>query len=90
MKLNLKKAIPILTSALLVGSSFAAAAISSVDQWKSFGTDTAIVFGSDGAAVDSAAAGILGMALQAALTGVSAEPTIQGEVIKLEKSGNKY
>ncbi|MEM2713963.1 MAG: hypothetical protein QXS07_02100 [Candidatus Pacearchaeota archaeon] len=87
MKLNLKKAIPILTSALLVGSSFAAAAISSVDQWKSFGTDTVIVYGSDGMAEDSAAAGILGMALQAALTGATTT-SVTGEAHLIEAPGN--
>ncbi|MEM2932872.1 MAG: hypothetical protein QW622_01515 [Candidatus Pacearchaeota archaeon] len=87
MKLNLKKAIPILTSALLVGSSFAAAAISSVDQWKSFGTDTAIVYGSEGMAEDSAAAGILGMALQAALSGATTT-AVSGEAHLIEAPGN--
>jgi hypothetical protein len=55
MKLNFKKALPILATGLLVGSSFAFA-ISSIDQWKSFGSDTAIVIGADAMAIDTIAA----------------------------------
>ncbi|MEM4318512.1 MAG: S-layer protein [Candidatus Pacearchaeota archaeon] len=88
MKLNLKKAIPILTSALLVGSSFAAAAISSVDQWKSFGTDTAIIIGANAASEDTIASNDFTAALQAALSGAATTP-VTGEAHLIKAPGNE-
>jgi hypothetical protein len=84
MKLNFKKALPILATGLLVGSSFAFA-ISSIDQWKSFGSDTAIVIGADAMGIDTIAAGDFQAALSA---GGGVQPGVSPAVAKLE-SGKK-
>jgi len=86
MKLNLKKAIPVLTSALLMGSSLAFA-ISSIDQWKNFGSDVAIVYGAPPASSEDAAGAIeFVKALSAVSQGPSAPVT--GEAHLIEAPGN--
>jgi len=82
MKLNLKKAIPVLTSALLMGSSFAFAAISSIDQWKNFGSDVVIVVGQDSAGIDTVGAGDFQAALSAVSQGPSAQVTGEAHLIE--------
>lgn len=86
MKLNLKKAMPVLASALLLGSSFAFA-ISSIDQWKNFGADTAIVIGANATGEDTVGAGDF----QAALAGLAAGAEaagVTGEAKLIEAPGD--
>ncbi len=96
MKLNLKKAFPVLATGLMLGVTAFGAMAYDLGSWpapfvEGGVADVTVVYGADAMAIDAAAAADIVGDLQAALGGVTTETgeTVTGEAVKIEASNNK-